>query len=379
MYVARGHHHRSTERRDRISRQSTGVELTRADARASSAWRHPLRFALGTFAAPLRRFFDKRLIAVQDTLAEHVSAEAHDTRSHLSALTKDQHHVELREEAARIDDLRRFVAASRDANIDAATFVGEVLRDLEERVAELRDTVRASARTPTMGGDIGELDQELAHFLNSAVGHEGYAAQRGLWFNWPLVISYEDQDVRLDSVNERIVELPYVMRATAGLAPGSRIVDVGAAESALALSLATLGFHVVAVDPRGYALAHPNLRVEARALEEWDTDERFDAVLCVSTIEHLGTGEYGESLQRSGADERALDRMLELLEPEGLLVLTTPLGDGGYERARLDELLEDWEIEDFTVAEQTGPAEWCVGESVTDTAAVALVTARRPS
>ncbi len=71
--------------------------------------------------------------------------------------------------------------------------------------------------------------------------------------------------------------------------------------------------------------------------------------------------------------------MFELLEVGGLLVLTAPLGKGGYERARLEELLHDWEIEDFTVAERASPTtEWSIGESGPAEAAVALVSARRP-
>ena len=95
---------------------------------------------------------------------------------------------------------------------------------------------------------------------------------------------------------------------------------------------------MVALDPRGYPLAHPRLRAETTTLESWETDEHFDAILCVSTIEHLGAGEYGESRQPAGADERALAKMFELLEAGGLLVLTAPLGRGGYERPRLEEL-----------------------------------------
>ena len=360
-----------------MDRQSTEIELAPTDAPAAPSTRSgPLRFVTRPFLWPLRKFFDRRFTAVQDSLAAHISAEARDTRLHLSALTNDQHLIELREESARIDDLRRYVAAGRDANIDAATFIGEVLRDLEERLAELQDDVRESNRRAPSTAD--ELDQDLARFLNQAEGHEGYAAQRGLWFNWPVSLSYEPKDVGIGGINERIVEHPYVLRATAGLAPGSRVLDVGAAESTIALSLAALGFAVVALDPRGYPLAHPRLRAETTTLESWETDEHFDAILCVSTIEHLGAGEYGESRQPAGADERALAKMFELLEAGGLLVLTAPLGRGGYERPRLEELLQDWEIEDFTVAEQTSSTEWSVGESGGAQAAVALISARRP-
>lgn len=318
---------------------------------------------------PLRRFFDPRFAGVHDSLAEHVSATAHDTREHLAALARDVHEISTREDEARLADLRRYVASSRDANIDAATFVGEALRDLDERLADVQE---ALGRRPAHG----ELDEGTAELLNRASGHEGFAAERGLWFNWPVSLSYEPGEVRVHNVNERVVEVPYAMRALAGLEPGARILDVGAGESTFALSLAALGFEVVALDPRGYPLAHERLRAVESALESWETDERFDAVTCISTIEHLGVGEYGESRQRSGADERALEKLRDLLEPGGLLVLTAPLGGPGYERARLAELLDGWKVEDLTVIEQRGATEWAPAEGDPTGTAVALVTAR---
>ena len=134
-----------------MDRQSTEIELARADSSAAPPARR----------WPLRKFFDRRFTAVQESLAAHISAEAHDTRTHLSALSSDHHVIELREEAMRIDDLRRYVAAGRDANIDAATFVGEVLRDLEERLAELQDDVRGSSRRAPSTAD--ELDLDDRH------------------------------------------------------------------------------------------------------------------------------------------------------------------------------------------------------------------------
>jgi hypothetical protein len=319
---------------------------------------------------PLRRFFDTRFTSVQNSLAAHASAEARDTRDHLQAVARDMHEIASREEEARLESLRRFVVSSRDANVDAATFVGETLRDLDERLTDLHEALE---RRPSAD----ELDEQAAEFLNRALGHEGFAAKRGLWFNWPLTLAYGPSEVRVASVNERIVEVPYALRACAQLAPGARVLDVGAAESTLALSLAALGFRVVALDPRGYPLEHANLRAIESPLESWDTDERFDAATCVSTIEHLGQGEYGQSRRASGAETRAFERLRELLDPGGLLVLTAPLGGSGYERERLDELLEGWQVEDFAVAEQRGPTEWAPAEGEPTGNAVALVTARR--
>lgn len=357
-----------------------GQELTALPAAAAPSPVAPVRSGgrLRSLARallwPLRRFFDPRF----GGLSEHVSAESHATREHIAALTADQHNVQLVEQSKQLEDFSRFVVAGRDANIDAATFVGEALRDLEDRISELDRTIRPVSGGPlTMGDAISDLDAGAARFLDHAAGHTGFAAQRGLWFNWPIALTYTPQDVRLYSVNERIVEVPYVLRATAGLEPGARILDVGAAESTLALSLASLGYEVVALDPRGYPLTHPKLRAESSPIEAWETAEPFDAVLCVSTIEHIGAGDYGDEPGPEGADERALRKIHELTKPGGMLVLTAPLGRDGYERSRLEELLESWDVTDFTVSEQTTPTTWLTGEGGPAPTSVALVTATR--
>jgi len=346
--------------------------------------RRPLRVLGRALLWPIRRFFDPRFEGVQESLAAHISAEARDIRDHLAAVTADQQMVASGEQKARLEDLRRFVVSSRDANIDAATFVGEALRDLDERLAEVGDALgeRLPEVHPVLSeqseATAGERGTTGAERLNRELGHEGLAAQRGLWFNWPLTLHYAGGDVRVGNVNERIVELPYAFRTLASVDDGARILDVGAAESTLALSLASLGFDVVALDPRGYPLEHQNLSVVEAPLEEWDPELRFDAVTCISTIEHLGTGEYGEARQAAGADERALERIRELTVPGGILVLTTPLGGSGYERERLEELLHDWQIEHFCAAERRSAVEWTLAAKESGHPAVALVTARRP-
>ena len=72
----------------------------------------------------------------------------------------------------------------------------------------------------------------------------------------------------VSTVHERIVEVPYAFRALSGLAPGSRVLDVGSAESTVALSLAALGYRVTALDLRPYPFEHPLLEVVAAPLEE---------------------------------------------------------------------------------------------------------------
>ena len=47
---------------------------------------------------------------------------------------------------------------------------------------------------------------------------------------------------------------------------------MGASESTVALSLASLGYEVTAIDPRPYPFDHPRLRVVVGNVEDWDPD-----------------------------------------------------------------------------------------------------------
>jgi 2-polyprenyl-3-methyl-5-hydroxy-6-metoxy-1,4-benzoquinol methylase len=338
---------------------------------------------------PVRRILDPRFAG----LAGQIESESHVTREHLGALSRDYHQELLQgQEALRervvndLHELRNLAAAEMDTAAEASTLVAEALAD----VAAQLEAVRIEARLPSgsyfehiVERGVDSLDASAAEFLNAANSHEGFAAERDLWFNWPVTLAYEDGDVRLGNVNERIVELPYAFRALSELEPGARILDVGAAESTVAFSLASLGYAVTALDPRPYPLEHPNLTVAVGAIEDLTAEEPFDAVVCISTLEHIGTGEYGQASEQNG-DAAALERFRALIRDGGVLVLTTPYdeaADGGvgarvYDRARLDELLAEWNVEDLTVVSRRDATTWSPGDA-TGGEAVALVTARK--
>ena len=236
------------------------------------------------------------------------------------------------------------------------------------------------------------LDSGSASFLNYASGHRGFAAQEGLWFNPPISVAYEEGRVRPAMTNERIVELPYVFRALSRAEPGTSVLDIGAAESTVAFSLASLGYDVTALDLRPYPLVHPRLKSVEGDIRERDPGTTFDVVLCISTLEHIGLATYGENA--SGADDssdgRALERIRTLTRPGGVLVLTVPFGDASadmnqrsYDREDLERLLDTWKIEDVTVVRRENDLTWAVGEDGgsegDDLRRVALVTALRPA
>jgi hypothetical protein len=211
------------------------------------------------------------------------------------------------------------------------------LRTLEARLRAMEDRLVESglAAVPVRHEDLRSRDKVLA---NRMIGHDGYQSQAGLWVNDPLSVGFEDGNLALNDVNERIVEIPYVLARTSALPVGSTVLDIGCCESTVALHLASLGHRVTALDPRPYPFAHPNLTVATTGIEAFRPDTRFDAAILLSTIEHLGVGSYG----LTGAERLDLAAMAHvrgLLAAGGVLVLTTPFG-----RARVDELERTYDV-----------------------------------
>jgi SAM-dependent methyltransferase len=309
---------------------------------------------------PFRRFFDPRFEGIahqinvkhEDVLAKHgdILAEVLAVRSE-----SRQRHAE---------------------SIDLARALADLVRET--------DRWRQAMRT----GSVDDIDEEVARLLNYAGTHEGFAAQRGLWFNPPLALRYSAGDVVLEETIERIVEVPYVLRALAHVEAGATVLDVGATESLLAISLASLGYDVTALDPRPYPFDHPSLRTVVASIQDWDHEGVFDAVVCLSTVEHIGLGAYGEAPAAEGSDLAAMKRMRELTKPGGLFVLTVPVGKADanefqrtYDAAGLDALLEGWKVEDLTITRRKDRRTWVVEkdgfQSTRPDSRVALVTARR--
>lgn len=112
-------------------------------------------------------------------------------------------------------------------------------------------------------------------------------------------------------------EYPWALER-AGLAPGSRVLDVGCGDSIFPVYLASLGHSVTAVDLEFttnlgelHALATEYVRADMTALPM--EDEEFDAVFCISVIEHLPEAQV----------PLAMREMQRVLKPGGRLLLTT--------------------------------------------------------
>ena len=283
----------------------------------------------------------------------------------------------------RFKALEQLIQADMDAANEATTLLGQQLNEL----VGLAEQPSGLYVKRIADGTVADLDEASAYLIDRATGYSGFAAERGLWFNPPVVVKHRPGDVVVSAVSERIAELPYVFRALAGIPPGSRLLDVGATESTVSLSLAALGYQVTALDPRAYPLTHPGLRAVVANVEDWQDEEPFAGVICLSAIEHIGLEAYGLAEGQERADLAAMRRMRELTAPGGLLVLTTRFGEAGeddfqrtYDRAGLDELLQGWDVDDLTVLHRQDATTWVLGELEGEQPdeAVILVTARRP-
>lgn len=263
---------------------------------------------------------------------------------------------------------------------------------VHDRLADLDRLARAQLqglgfleleRGGTPGRELAGLKAPVAAALNWAEGPAGYAAQAGVWFNPPVPVEHVEGGVAILLVNERIVEQPFVF-AEVGSVP-QRVLDLGGAESTVALSLATLGHAVTVVDPRGYPVGHPGLTVAAERLED-HTGGPYDVAVALSSVEHFGLGHYAGA-EGSRDDLAALAQLRDLVRPGGRLVLTVPFAAQAsaddfqrvYDLPGLERLLQGWDVERRLAAWQAERTRWRLGRCEEPEAerGVALVTARR--
>jgi SAM-dependent methyltransferase len=128
--------------------------------------------------------------------------------------------------------------------------------------------------------------------------------------------------------DERLIEMPWVLARYTG---EPRVVDVGYANAApayLEALVAAAPSEVVGLDP--VEAAAPGVRAVAGDLRALPFDDAsVDALLCVSTIEHVGRDNrvYGSGDEHDeGGIPEALREIARVLAPDGRALLTVPTG-----------------------------------------------------
>jgi SAM-dependent methyltransferase len=224
----------------------------------------------------------------------------------------------------------RLAAQAELAQLDDRAFVerayGLVLRRAPESAGR-DDAVRR----------LGEGTVSRATLVHELVSSDEYARLRALddgvaHARWARARGERPRELAAPAaVDSRAIEIPWVLARCRG---ERRVLDVGYAfaEPAYLLALAGLGAErLVGVDrARAEVPGLESVEADVRALP-FD-DASFDLVLCVSTLEHVGTDTsvYGLEDERDERGmERALGELRRVLAGDGRALLTLPLGEPG--------------------------------------------------
>jgi SAM-dependent methyltransferase len=103
------------------------------------------------------------------------------------------------------------------------------------------------------------------------------------------------------------------------------VLDVGSTESLLIYELLHRGYDVTGVDQRPYQEKNDHTMVLDILSPEltYKPVERFDYIISISVIEHIGLGAYGDSKQDFG-DRLAVANIFKMLKDDGYFIITIP-------------------------------------------------------
>ena len=152
----------------------------------------------------------------------------------------------------------------------------------------------------------------------------------------------------------RRVEWKFVLNNLSKI-KGQKILDAGCTLSLFIYGLSRYG-DTFGIDSSGYDENLPaNIKfLLADIVRTPFQDGYFDVISCVSVIEHVGLGSYGDPYYSDDADFRAVNELKRILKMNGSLFLTTLIGpkyvitgNGNqriYDKKRLDKLLNGLRI-----------------------------------
>jgi hypothetical protein len=126
------------------------------------------------------------------------------------------------------------------------------------------------------------------------------------------------------TLNPRYYENTFVLNSLNTLLPkGSKVLDVGSAESEFPLYLHASGYKVIPFDQRKFPFLD-SVQGDALKLNTYFPDGSMDAITVISTIEHIGLGVYGDTLEKV-TYLSLLNQWKTLLKKGGILLLTLPV------------------------------------------------------
>jgi SAM-dependent methyltransferase len=138
--------------------------------------------------------------------------------------------------------------------------------------------------------------------------------------------------------------------------PGEAI-EFGCEQGYMSLLAAQKGFHVVANDleQQAFLWQHPNVVFRQGDFLKLELPrDYFDLAINCSSVEHVGVaGRYGITASEDEGDIRVMNRLAEILKPDGCLLMTAPCGRDTvmapwcrvYGTQRLPKLFESFQVE----------------------------------
>jgi SAM-dependent methyltransferase len=167
--------------------------------------------------------------------------------------------------------------------------------------------------------------------------------------------------------SQRVVEYPWVLRQLRAFAPkGARVLDVGCSESVLSHVLLYMGYEVWGLDINDYPYKPRYMVFVKRDARNTGLPSNFfDAIVVVSTIEHIGLPVYGQVGFDVDGDVETIEELRRILKPGGYLIITTPFagrefrivpGERQYDIERLILLERGFEVvaEEFFLSYRLG-------------------------
>lgn len=150
--------------------------------------------------------------------------------------------------------------------------------------------------------------------------------------------------------NERVIEIPW---ALAQLPQSGVILDVGSCDATYLESIVQPDRRLHCLDPRDCSgTLPPGMHLHRQSLIGNTLPQGYyDAILVLSTLEHIGLPCYGQHPFLSG-DRLAIAEVRRLLKRNGIAIFTVPAGQSKiaswyrqYSPDDLRRLFSDWQIE----------------------------------
>ena len=185
--------------------------------------------------------------------------------------------------------------------------------------------------------------------------------------------------------HDRDVEDPWLRARLAMLPAHARILDVGCVDGWVLDEYPT----AVGVDAREAPAKWRGRVYKCDAETTEMVDGHFDAVTCVSVLEHVGLGWYGDEPGDEGKAGRVVAEMARVLAPGGWLFMTVPLGLVMTKDGRVfAQEIDSFDLREWIKVAGLVLHEWLDIESTTWTAApdaragmprrVAIISAQKP-